>query len=90
MDKKELKNYLPHREPFLFVDEVLRFEQDYILAKKIVIEQDIMAGHFPGNPIFPGVLIVESLGQAATILCFKQFNKSILDEMFLLTSGGWC
>jgi len=74
----EIKNFLPHREPFLFIDEIVDIE----LGKKIHCilknspEEDFYRGHFPNNPIFPGVLIVEALAQASGILGFKTMNKT--------------
>lgn len=74
----EIKNFLPQREPFLFIDEIVDIE----LGKKIHCilknspEEDFYRGHFPNNPIFPGVLIVEALAQASGILGFKTMNKT--------------
>ena len=74
----EIKNFLPHREPFLFIDEIVDIE----IGKKIHCilknssEEDFYRGHFPNNPIFPGVLIVEALAQASGILGFKTMNKT--------------
>jgi len=66
--KDEIKMILPHNEPFLFVDGVYEMVPgESILAFKDVQENHCQ-GHFPGNPIFPGVFIVESLAQACGIL----------------------
>jgi beta-hydroxyacyl-ACP dehydratase FabZ len=59
---------LPHRPPFLLVDRVLELSDNYVLAEKLVsVAEPVLAGHFPGRPIFPGVMIVEAMAQAAGI-----------------------
>lgn len=60
---------IPHRPPFLFVDQVLELEERRILARvEIDPEAAFFAGHYPGNPIMPGVLVSEAVFQAAAIL----------------------
>lgn len=61
------KDLLPHREPFLLVDEILELEPGVSARARWTLRADLafFAGHFPGNPITPGVLIVESLAQTA-------------------------
>lgn len=61
---------LPHRYPFLLVDRVLDYKAyDYLVAiKNVTINEPFFSGHFPGNPIMPGVLMLESLAQASAIL----------------------
>lgn len=74
---EEINKFLPHREPFLFIDEVVEIE----LGKKIHCikrnssSEDYFRGHFPGNPVMPGVLILEALAQASGILGFKTMDK---------------
>ena len=59
---------LPHRPPFLLVDRVLELAENYVLAEKLVsASEPALGGHFPGRPIFPGVLIIEAMAQAAGI-----------------------
>ncbi|MBT5550961.1 MAG: 3-hydroxyacyl-ACP dehydratase FabZ [Nitrospina sp.] len=70
-------NYIPHRPPFLFVDRVLEEYEDTIKTEKRVDpEEPFFAGHYPGNPIMPGVLIFESIFQAGAIMMGKRIaNK---------------
>ncbi|QIW16843.1 3-hydroxyacyl-[acyl-carrier-protein] dehydratase FabZ [Pasteurellaceae bacterium RH1A] len=64
---------LPHRYPFLLVDRVLDFEEGKWLTavKNVSVNEPCFTGHFPGKPIFPGVLIMEALAQSMGILAFK-------------------
>lgn len=77
MDINEIREYLPHRYPFLLVDRVMELELgEYIVAhKNVSINEPFFNGHFPHHPIMPGVLIIEALAQAAGILGFKTVNK---------------
>lgn len=73
MDSNEIKECLPHRYPFLFIDRVVELVPgDYILCyKNVSVNEPFFAGHFPIKPIMPGVLIVEAMAQAAGILGLK-------------------
>lgn len=71
-DKEKIKSILPQREPFLFIDEVMEVEEGRrVVAKKYLDPKaDFFKGHFPGNPLMPGVLTIEAMNQAAIILYY--------------------
>jgi 3-hydroxyacyl-[acyl-carrier-protein] dehydratase len=73
MNINEVKNFLPHRYPFLLVDKVLEIVEGESLTaiKNVSVNEPQFTGHFPTQPIMPGVLIVEALAQATGILAFK-------------------
>ena len=67
-DREKIKTILPHREPFLFIDEVREIGQDYIVGVKFVNKkEDYFEGHFPGEPVMPGVLQIETMAQVGGI-----------------------
>ncbi len=69
-DKEKIKSILPHREPFLFIDEINDIDgASKVVALKIIDKsEDYFRGHFPGNQVMPGVLIIEAMAQTALIL----------------------
>jgi len=72
LDKEGICQFLPHRAPFLLLDDVVGFESGvYLEARKFVsLQEPVLAGHFPGNPIWPGVYLIEGLAQASGVLEF--------------------
>lgn len=80
-DKEKIKSILPQREPFLFIDQVVEVDEGKrIVAKKYLDpEADFFKGHFPGNPIMPGVLTIEAMAQAA-ILVYSTAKPEIAEK----------
>ncbi len=81
MDVNEIREYLPHRYPFLLVDRVLELVpgESIVALKNVTVNEPYFNGHFPEHPVMPGVLIVEAMAQAAGILGFKTMNKKPQD-----------
>lgn len=77
MDIHEILKYLPHRYPIILVDRVVEIESGkrIVALKNVTINEPVFTGHFPHYPVMPGVLIIESLAQAAAILSFVSMAK---------------
>jgi 3-hydroxyacyl-[acyl-carrier-protein] dehydratase len=72
MDIRAICEILPHRPPFLLVDRIIEHTEDKIVGQKCVsMSEPAFAGHFPGHPVFPGVLILEALAQTGAIFAAK-------------------
>ena len=73
VDIAEILKTLPHRYPFLMVDRIveLRGDESAIGIKNVTANEPHFLGHFPGNPVFPGVLLIEGMAQTAGVLCLK-------------------
>ena len=89
MDIREIKEFLPHRYPFLLVDRVLELEPggNILAYKNITANEEVFNGHFPQAPIFPGVMIIEALAQASGILGFSTVNKRPDEKTLYLFAG---
>lgn len=85
---QEIMALLPHRYPFLLIDKVLDYTPGESLTalKNVTINEPIFTGHFPGMPIFPGVLILEALAQATGILGFKTVTERSENELYLFAA----
>lgn len=84
----EICSLIPHRAPFLWVDKIISFEGDTIVTEKTIpTDLDIFAGHYPGNPLMPGVLLCEAIFQSGALLISKmsQSQKSVLHTLPVLT-----
>jgi len=87
MNINEVKNFLPHRYPFLLIDRVINLEVGKSLTaiKNVTFNEPHFAGHFPDQPIMPGVLIIEALAQATGILAFKsEVGKPQTGQIYML------
>ena len=72
MDVNEIRQFLPHRYPFLLVDRILELEPERIVGiKNVTANEPFFPGHFPDFPVMPGVLIVEAMAQTAGVLVLK-------------------
>lgn len=89
MDVTEIQKYLPHRYPFLLVDRVVEFEahERIVCIKNVTINEEVFNGHFPQMPVFPGVMIVEALAQAAGLLAFRSRERTLNDGYVYYLAG---
>ncbi len=80
----EIKQLVPHREPFLFVDSILDIEKGKkITAQNLFTGKEFFfEGHFPGNPIVPGVILTDAMAQAATALFTFSFGDYVREQGF--------
>ncbi|CUU72871.1 (3R)-hydroxymyristoyl-ACP dehydratase [Campylobacter hyointestinalis] len=78
IDVVEIQKILPHRYPFLLIDRVCELEAGKSVKayKNVTIGEQIFQGHFPGHPIYPGVMIIEGMAQAGGILAFKSVEDT--------------
>ena len=87
-NKINIQEYLPHRYPFLLVDRVQEISENGITAvKNVSFNEPYFQGHFPNEPIMPGVLIIESLAQASGVFAFVSNNKTPSDGYSVYLAG---
>ena len=82
LTKKDIINLLPHREPMLLIDELYDIKKLHSATAVVNVKKDsfFVQGHFPDQPVMPGVLIVESFGQAAAALTADGLDRATYEE----------
>ena len=89
LNKKQIEDLLPHREPMLLIDELINIKKLNSATAIVNVKKDsfFVQGHFPGEPVMPGVLIVEAFGQAAAALTAAGIDKETYQNklVFLMT-----
>ena len=89
LNKDQIKELLPHREPMLLIDELKNIKKLFSATAIVNVQKDsfFVNGHFPGEPVMPGVFIVEAFGQAAAALTANGLDKSTYKNklVFLMT-----
>jgi len=89
MDVSEISRYLAHRYPFLLVDRVTQLVKGESITaiKNVTINEPFFNGHFPNQPIMPGVLIIEAMAQATGLLGFKTMSDNPSPEILYVLAG---
>ena len=89
LNKQEIINLLPHREPMLLIDELSGIQKLSSATAVVKVRKDsfFVQGHFPDNPVMPGVLIVESFGQAAAALTAHGLDKATYENKLVFLMG---
>ena len=89
LSKKEIIDLLPHREPMLLIDELVDIKKLHSATAIMNVKKDAfyVNGHFPDNPVMPGVLIVESFGQAAAALTAHGLDRSTYEDKLVFLMG---
>lgn len=90
IDIKELFVLLPHRYPFLLIDKIINVQDDVkaVGIKNVTFNEPHFGGHFPGDPIMPGVLIVEAMAQTAGAICAHMHSKGKRKLVYFMTIDG--
>ncbi|MES1167728.1 MAG: 3-hydroxyacyl-ACP dehydratase FabZ, partial [Oleiharenicola lentus] len=84
LDIRRVLDLLPHRYPFVMIDRVVELhEMELTAIKNVTINEPFFQGHYPGNPVMPGVLQVEAMAQAAGILLLRQADKEGKTALFM-------
>ena len=89
LNKNQIKDLLPHREPMLLIDELYDIKNLFSATAVVNVRKDsfFVQGHFPENPVMPGVLIVESFGQAAAALTAHGLDRSTYENKLVFLMG---
>jgi|TARA_A100001015_G_scaffold126171_1_gene139836 3-hydroxyacyl-[acyl-carrier-protein] dehydratase len=89
LNKDQIKNLLPHREPMLLIDELINIVDLKSATAVVNVKKDsfFVQGHFPGQPVMPGVLIVEAFGQAAAALTADGIDKETYENKLVYLMG---
>ena len=89
LNKHDITNLLPHREPMLLIDELYDIKKLFSATALVKVRKDsfFVQGHFPDQPVMPGVLIVESFGQAAAALTAHGLDKSTYENKLVFLMG---
>ena len=89
LNKEQIRDLLPHREPMLLIDELFDIKKLFSATAVVNVKKDsfFVQGHFPENPVMPGVLIVESFGQAAAALTAHGLDKSTYENKLVFLMG---
>lgn len=79
LEVEDIKEILPHRYPFLLVDRIIELipGERVVGIKNVTINEPFFQGHFPGNPVMPGVLIIEAMAQVGGILAYKSIKEGV-------------
>lgn len=90
LDVNEILRYLPHRQPFMLIDRVLEYEKfkRIVAVKNVTYNEPFFQGHFPHQPIMPGVLVIEAMAQAAGVLAYKSGEDIIAPENLIFYFAG--
>jgi len=89
LTKKNIIDLLPHREPMLLIDELINIKKLFSATAIVNVKEDsfFVQGHFPNNPVMPGVLIVEAFGQAAAALTAHGIDKKTYENKLVFLMG---
>ena len=89
LNKKEIIDLLPHREPMLLIEELTNIKKLFSATAIVNVKKDsfFVQGHFPGNPVMPGVLIVEAFGQAAAALTAHGIDRETYENKLVFLMG---